>query len=81
MSILDFFTAQLFAQLLFAIVVAMIAFAIGVIVTLRYQRKILRSTGYTMIGSELYRAELVAEPVAEKRIVARSGRGGVIPQQ
>lgn len=72
---------------LLMLLTAVLAFALGAWLTLRYQRGIFRRTGYAMIGAELYRAELVAEPLpeikAEKRQTTRQNRsnGGLIPQQ
>lgn len=71
---------------LLMLLTAVVAFVLGVVATLRYQRNILRRTGYTMIGAELYHAQLVAEPApepqTEKRTAPRSNRsGGLIPQQ
>lgn len=61
---------------------AILAFIAGAVFALRYQRRLMRRTGYVQIGSDLYRAELVAAPVpyakrvSENKVVV----GGRAPQ-
>lgn len=45
---------------------AIMAFITGAVFALRYQRGLMRRTGFVQIGSDLYRAELVAESTTKK---------------
>lgn len=65
MNIFDLLTAQLFAHLLLAVVVAMLAFAAGFRAALVMQRRDFHRSGYTMIGGDLYRAQKVIAPAAQ----------------
>lgn len=45
---------------------AIVAFIAGAVFALRYQRRLMRRTGFVQIGSDLYRAELVVSGQPEK---------------
>lgn len=59
---------QVFAVCTLLVALAsVLSFVAGCAFALCRQRRHLAETGYTMIGNELYRAELVAAPKAEKQ--------------